>query len=580
MSTSRPSPAPRHALARFVLALLALVLFAPLALAAPDGDAELGRRLYEHGIGHDGEPIRTIGQISYEGEQAACLRCHRRSGFGGSEGGYYVPPITANFLFEPTRHDRNDRFRAAFLEAQNTQHWIRARMPRSRPAYTLETLAQALRDGHNPSGTKFEALMPRYELDDRDVANVTAYLRGLSKEVSPGVDDEFLHIATVVGPGVDPGQRDAMLRTTEAYVKWYNERLLGDLTHQASTRAYGMQFRSSTRLWKLHVWNLEGPGESWAEQLERHQAGQPAFLIVNGLVEGPWTPVAEFCDAQRMPCVFPLTELPDTQRDLGGYSVYYSRGLELEADLLGHYLSGMEAMPTRLVQLHDRGEHSRRPAERFARFVAERLPGIELTSILVEEAPGPALAEAMGLLAAESSSNPGSKPGLVVWPGAYLDQLPAALDREALRDIPLFATSHLIRSEQHGASGLTTTGLSDRLHIAWPYSLPDAYHSDSFRVRGWMRSRSLPVTHERIQFMSYYSMGILRDSTRHMFEHFHRDYLIERIEHEVDGAANPGFFPVLALGPEQRMLSKGGYVLRATGPDGRTLVAGSQWMIP
>jgi len=555
--------------------IMTLCAWMPTVQAQSDGDPALGQRLYERGINRLGEPIRTVGDEAHTGEQAACMRCHRRSGFGGSEGGYYVPPITSEFLFSPTRNDRNDRFRAAFLEAQSVQHWIRARMPRSRPAYTIDTLATALREGRNPKQTPFEQLMPRFELDDQDVANLYAYLQGLSKVTSPGVDEEFLHIATVVGPGVDPGEKDAMLRTTEGYLSWYNERLRGDLTHQASTRAYGMQFRSSTRLWKLHVWSLQGPPETWSAQLRDYQAKQPVFLITNGMVRGSWAPVALFCNSEKIPCLLPLTDLPQSQGELGGYNIYYTRGLEFEADLLALYLSDLKARPKHLLQLHDVTEYSLVPAKRFNAVAAEQLPGIEVVTVPVRDDAD--LAAAFRRISSDSPEDW----AVVAWPGAYLPDVAKHIQGRKLQRLTVYASSLTVKDGAHGIANLTVPELGDHIRIIWPYSSPDNYHPDAFRVRGWMRSRGLAVTHERTQFMSYYSLGILRDSMRHMFDHYHRDYLIERIEHEVEGAANPGFFPTLSLGPEQRVMSKGGYVLRASQESGELIFAQvSGWLLP
>ncbi|MGE3104998.1 MAG: hypothetical protein AB7K14_07085 [Lysobacterales bacterium] len=551
------------AYARQILIVM-LIAWTSAAPAQPGGDPALGQRLYEHGINRLGEPIRTAGDVVYIGEQAACMRCHRRSGFGGSEGGYYVPPITSEFLFAPTRNDRNDRFRAAFLEAQSVQHWIRARMPRSRPAYTVDTLATALREGRNPSQTPFEQLMPRFELDDEDVANLYAYLQGLSKFTSPGVDEDFLHIATVVGPGVDPGERDAMLRTSEGYLSWYNERLKGDLSHQASTRAYGMQFRSSTRLWKMHVWNLHGPPSTWSTQLQDYQSKQPVFLIANGMVQGSWAPVASFCNSERMPCLLPLTDLPPSQSELGGYNIYYTRGLEFEADLLALYLSELKTSPKRLLQLHDGSEYGVIPANRFSAAAIEQLPGIELLTVHVRDDRD--LEEAFRRISRETTE----EWAVVAWPGQYLGKIAKNIKGRKLQRLTVYTSSRIVTDEAHGVGNLTVPELAERVRIIWPYSSPDTYHPDAFRVRGWMRSRGLAVSHERIQFMSYYSLGILRDSMRHMFDHFHRDYLIERIEHEVEGAANPGFFPTLSLGPEQRVLSKGGVCTAGEQSIGRT----------
>lgn len=558
----------------YPLLCLLSCLITGFAAAAPT-PAEHGRQLYEFGIGHDGKPIKARDENGnlFAGEGAACLRCHRRSGFGGSEGGFYVPPITSNYVYEPSRSDRNDRFRAAFLEAQNTRHWMRARMPRSRPAYTLATLGDAIRNGHNPAGTKFE-LMPRYEIDDEDLANVAAYLHELSKEISPGVDEDYIHLATVIGPGVDPAERDAMLVTTRAFVAWYNERLRADMQHKASGRAYGMQFRESTRLWQLHVWQLEGDGDSWNEQLQRHQQERPVFAMINALVAGPWAPVAQFCDTQRLPCLFPLTELPDSSRELGGYSVYYSRGLELEADVLAHYLSRLPDRPREIIQLHHARAGGQIAAKRFARIAAERLPSTAVHTVAFENASQ--IETALEKLSADGVK----AQGVVVWPDERLEAFTPLLGRADLATVPVYTCSRVLDALDAAAADASARKIASRLTVVWPYTLPDARPPDAYRARAWMRSRGVAVTNERLQFMSYYSMGILRDSLRHMFEHFHRDYLIERIEHEVDGAQNPGFYPTLALGPEQRVLSKGGYVVRLQGEAGRGIVPASDWIIP
>jgi hypothetical protein len=545
------------------------------ALARPD--LELGRRLYETGIDRNGDPIKGVDRngISYEGDQAACMRCHRRSGFGGSEGGYYVPPISTAFLFEDSRSDRNDRFRAAFLEAQSVQHWIRVRMPRARVAYTPETLATALREGTNPSGNRFDALMPSYQIDDKDMENLIAYLGTLSDTISPGVDDTFMHFAIVVSPGTDEGERNAMLSTTAAFAEWYNERLLGDKNLAAAERVYGMQFKESTRLWKFHTWELKGDPKSWQRQLKRYQKESPVFALVNGMVDGSWDPVAEFCDSERVPCLLPLTQLATHTRELGGYTVYYSRGAELEADLIAQHLHDQGIAPGRkLVQLHHSDPAGSIPARRFVETVARSMPGVRVESIAFTDREQ--LDRALSGLTGEN----GVTHDIVLWPGDRIEAIPAVFERPELSATDIYTSSRAFEAVLAGKAGESAKAQAYRLAVAWPYSMPDDRHSDSYRMRSWMRSRGVPVTHERIQFMSTYSLGIMRDALRHMFEHYYRDYFLERVEHEVDGAVNPGFYPALALGPEQRIVSKGGYVARLESPESEKLVPLGKWMVP
>ena len=137
---------------------------APSASAASlsNGDPQAGRKLFWHGLNERGQPIKGIaqGDIQFTGAQFCCVSCHRPSGFGSSEGGYYVPPITGPILFNPAKADRVRRFKEMFQESQPSSFWAQVREPRLRPAYDEQTLARVLRDGIDPAGEK---LNPRSE---------------------------------------------------------------------------------------------------------------------------------------------------------------------------------------------------------------------------------------------------------------------------------------------------------------------------------------------------------------------------------------------------------------------------------
>src|SRR6516225_2525145 len=75
-----------------------LVLFVSLSSAQSPStklDVELGKRIYREGILPSGRPLRGLirGDTPTDGSQLNCATCHRRSGFGSSEGGTFVPPI-------------------------------------------------------------------------------------------------------------------------------------------------------------------------------------------------------------------------------------------------------------------------------------------------------------------------------------------------------------------------------------------------------------------------------------------------------------------------------------------------------
>jgi hypothetical protein len=119
-----------------------------------------------------------------------------------------------------------------------------------------------------------------------------------------------------------------------------------------------------------------------------------------------------------------------------------------------------------------------------------------------------------------------------------------------------------------------------RTRLVWPYDKPDGYHPRKFRVRGWMHSRRLEVSHPRIQLQTYYALTMAQFSLLHMIDDFYRDYMLEIIEHQAENELNPGTHPELALGPGQRFASKGAFIAELA-PDTRLgYRVVSDWIVP
>jgi hypothetical protein len=549
-------------------ALGLVVALAPgLSVAGQAGDADLGRKLYWEGIGADGTPIRgvTQGDVEVTGAQFSCVSCHRPSGFGTSEGGNYMPPIIGEVLFNPRTPDRNRNFKELYQEVQPPGFWARVRQPRMRPAYDSDSLARALRDGVDAGGHEFDPIMPRYDLSDADVANLAAFLRTLSDEISPGVDARDIHFATIIGPEADPEAADAMLRTMELFFGWMNKDTEGDTHNPTFSPNYRSNFISAYRYWQLHVWRLEGPPETWRAQLEAKYAEQPVFATVSGLVEGPWDEIGAFCDAHRLPCIFPNTELPTPGEGRYGYSVFFNRGLALEAEALGLHLGDQPTAPARVVQIHGPGPEGERPAHAFAETMARVLPEVPVETL--------AYADAAGLRAALAQAQGADV--LALWP-QDIDAALAVLAEAA----PGAARVYLPSAAKDSANRMLSPEALARTRLVWPYDKPDGYHPRKFRVRGWMHSRRLEVSHPRIQLQTYYALTMAQFSLLHMIDDFYRDYMLEIIEHQAENELNPGTHPELALGPGQRFASKGAFIAELA-PDTRLgYRVVSDWIVP
>lgn len=406
----------------------------------------------------------------------SCASCHRRSGYGASEGGAYVPPITGPFLFE-RGPERADLFRELYQEAQTKAYWARMRDPRPRPAYTEASLARAVREGIDPAGRQLSALMPRLPLSDEEIGHLAAFLRTLSAAPSPGVDAEEIHFATVFTPDVAPAERRAILAVMEAFFQRKNADTEGLLRHAGGSPWYKDDLAKGFRKWVLHVWDLEG--QDWRGQLEARIREQPVFALLGG------ADVHGFCESEELPCLFPNTLRPAAS---GAWTIYFNRGLDGEARALASYLGGVDPNATDLVLWIDRREFL---------AMAPKLAGfrrIYLSASLVEPDP----------------------------------ELP----------------------------------LRDKLVFTWPWSLPGREGPHVHRARSWLRSRGIEATHERLQLNILYTLSLAEHALDQMAGRFSRDFFVESVEREAEVELNPGVFPRLSLGPDQRFASKGCYLVR------------------
>ncbi len=542
------------------------LVIAPLTANA-GGDADSGRRLYWEGIGADGAPIKgkTQGDVDISGAQFSCVNCHRPSGYGTSEGGNFVPPITGPVIFEKRTPNRNRMFKELYQEVQPPGFWARVRQPRIRPAYNEALLARALRKGDDAAGRPFDPIMPRYELTDEDVSNLTAFLRTLSVNIDPGVGEKDIHFATIIGPDADRAEVKAMMDTITLFFTWMNKDTEGDTRNPTFSPGYRSEFIPAYRYWKLHVWQLEGDPSTWREQLEAYYKEQPVYATVSGLVPGPWDEIGKFCDDKHLPCVLPNTEMPSPGENHYGYSIYFNRGLNLEAEALAMYLGDAEAPPARIVQLHGTGPRGTRPADALIEAAGYQLENTEIVTVGYDGADGlrDALAEY------------GDADMLVIWP----DDPEAAMAVLAKAD-PKAAQIYMPSATKDAAVAALPADLIARTRVVWPYDKPDHYHPRKYRIRAWMHSRRLDVTHPRLQLQTYYALTMIQYGMLHSITDFQRDYLMEIIEHEAENELNPGTHPELGLGPGQRFASKGAYIAELA-PDERVgYRVVSDWIVP
>jgi hypothetical protein len=142
------------------------------------------------------------------------------------------------------------------------------------------------------------------------------------------------------------------------------------------------------------------------------------------------------------------------------------------------------------------------------------------------------------------------------------DRLPPALvtpptkqpSLETVSSDRMYLSATLLSSLEAGDGGWDMSKIRNATVIS-PFRSESQYHPRGFRVRGWMRSRRIKLSHPRLQFNTYFALTVTTHALRHMVDRYSQEYLIECIEHETENSLNPGVYPKLSLGPDQRYAS-------------------------
>ena len=529
------------------------------AWGTPQNPAAAGESIYLRGILASGsllEAARSNSENPTLGAEAACVKCHRRSGLGMKEGPVLIPPITGQYLFH-SLHAKADEPELPYVE--NTRN--------NRNGYTDATLARAIREGVDSDGRNLGFLMPRYALGDADMAALIAYLRSLDRSSIPGVSAQVLHFATIITPDADPVKRDAMLDVMQHYFADKNTFPFAPSPRMRSSghTLYSKSMYMAQRRWQLHIWELKGPAATWFKQLQRLFAEEPVMAEVSGLGGSNWAPVHEFCEQTRLPCLFPNIEVPVVAED-EFYTLYFSRGVLLEADLIADALRSSAAghPGASVLQIYRTGDSGEAAARALASAVTPR--GIAVRShALPAGTSGARLAEALrGAAAADT---------LVLW------LRPA--DIAALGEPPASASvyvSGLMGGQEH--TPLPASWRS-RTRIAYPYDLPDRSRVRVDFPLQWFSIRHIPVVDEHVQLDTYLACGVLAESVGHMADVFVPEYIVERAEQMLEHRVMTGPYPRLSLAEGgQRFASKGGYIVRFADAEGTQMTADRDWTVP
>lgn len=280
-------------LAGALLAGVGLVGTGPgMAATAADAEDSLsaaalrGRVVYHQGAGSRGAPrVARVGEHDIELPAASlpCASCHGADGLGRPESGIYPSRLDWGYLAQPDGHRH---------PATGRRH----------PPFDEPALKAALVAGIDPAGNRLDPIMPRYDLDDEDIADLVAYLREMGRDLDPGVSGARVRIATVL-PG--DGPLAALGESVAAVLR---------ARFEALNAAGGLHGRTV----ELHV---AAVGASSAEALEMARAlaaDATMFALLAVVAPGEEQALAELARTTGVPVVAPVTISSPPGEQLGG----------------------------------------------------------------------------------------------------------------------------------------------------------------------------------------------------------------------------------------------------------------------
>lgn len=538
------------------------VLAAP-PLPAPEEIQRLGEKMYREGILPDGQVMKAFvsDDVPVDGTAFTCVSCHLRSGLGSVEGEVVTPPTNGRILYQ----ERQPFVKGAEFVPSISNY---AKYLPVRPAYTDETLATLIAAGVDPTGRSVLKAMPRYELEDADMAIMIAYLKTLCDQRPPGVGEREVKFATVIVEGTDPKAVESMVLPLQFSVDRKNSLSTAAKANDRVARmGYNMLGDLHAYTFTLSRWVLKGAPESWRAQLEEYYAKEPVFALLGGISPGTWEPVHRFCEEHRIPDLFPIVDEP-VLSDTDWYTLYLSRGTRQEGEAAARYLHGMVDLikDRAIVQLIRDSSRGRALADGFRAVWAQtgHTPAIDVTLPAAE----PLTAERLRQIVADHQPAV-----LIVWDDAALLKALPGLMAQSDRPGMVIASGRWLGDALYSVP----EPLRAALFLTWPHRLPqdDArYDVAARKVLAGKRAENYdPV----ILRQAYIAQEILGKALMMMRGEYYRDFLLDTI-----GMMEDMYYPLyerVSFGPGQRYASKGCYIVQLGKGDQPKLEKKSEWVM-
>ena len=572
--TSNPSPGLFPVLRTALLTILVLLhaagaqaeIFIPASQSKTE-TMRLGARMYEEGILPSGKTMHTSfqGAIADNSSAFSCSSCHLRAGLGSVEGVVVTPPTTGTKLYKP-----HHQLPSPNVLSDRAGHSVYSTSGTQRPAYDRLSLANALRAGIDPAGRVLNDVMPRYPLSDRDMSILISYLETLSAENSPGASNNSFAFATIITEDVSLADRQAMLLPLQIFIDQKNSQfeMYNDFLKFGYTPTIDMKYAFHQA--SLDIWELKGPSDTWPRQLAAYYDNKPIFAVLGGISNGDWQPIHNFCEARRLPCLFPITDFPVVS-ETGWYTYYFNKGYAQEGETVASYLNHQENLPTRtpILQIVQDSLVGRALAAGFQSHWNElEHPAVTTLTLTADQ-----LCDQSALDKIIKKHRPGV---LLLWTdNALLPKLPELIRQLAAPGVVFVSSGYL---------GNTTSTIAetvrDRVYITYPYRLTPFVGSKN----GGFDAKVPIITSEKDfgdRRIASRSTTMLKQVTLRglnlLYDNLYRDHLLDILSMQMDLTVRD--YERLSFGIGQRYISKGCYVIQL-GPGAEpALLPRSEWIV-
>jgi ABC-type branched-subunit amino acid transport system substrate-binding protein len=485
---------------------------------------ERGKYVYETGKSRSRRIITADlqrGEPPVPAEILPCKSCHGVDG-RGAEDYTDVAPLNINWyaMVQSGPHAHSKRSHAAFDEA---------------------SVARSIVDGLDPDGNSLDPAMPRYNISDDDMADLIAYLKVMDSQSDPGLTSTSVRLGTVLPlDGQYAGLGNAMREVIEAYFSVVN----------AAGGVHGRELELVVGPWGAN----DDPAIWAARDLVN---SEQVFALISGYVPEYDAEFAALSDEKKMPLVGPYTALTH-------YSFYALAGLAHQAEVLVEAAAADHgAGTTRLAIVHPQVASINELA-RAAEARAETLgfKSVEVSGYAYGRFDSAATVATLRASAVDVVVFLGSAEALVEFGSAAANT----------RWLPYVMAPGLLA--ERGVFELPKS-LSGRVLLAYA-SLPTDFTAEGTAEFEKLHDEfGIDYAYSIAQISAYTAARIMVEGLRRADRNLSREQLVSAME-SMDGF-HPGLVPPVSYGPDRRVGTLGGHIVRADLVNGQ-FEENTQWI--